>query len=176
MHLVYLALGSNLGDRQAHLTAALISLSENIEIQAVSSIYETEPVGYVDQPQFFNIACYGYTSLSAQELLVTAKAIESQQGRQATIRNGPRVIDIDILMYDDQVLTQENLTIPHPRMRQRAFVLIPLAEIASAAHDPVSSHTINELLHHIEPDKITKVATDWFTLSPESSNKGSLPS
>src|SRR5437016_9601592 len=101
IHTVYLALGSNLGDRRGNLAAALQQLREFIEISAVSSVYETEPVGYLDQPRFLNMVCSGKTGLSAQELLKQAKEIEANIGRQPTFRNGPRPIDIDILFYDD---------------------------------------------------------------------------
>src|SRR5438045_2747871 len=137
-HTIYLALGSNLGDRRGNLAAALQRLREVMEISTVSSIYETEPVGYLDQPRFFNIVLQGKTTLSAQELLKYAKEIEAAIGRQPTFRNGPRPIDIDIIFFDDLQITQVNLIVPHPRMVERAFVLVPLAEIAPDAVDPVS--------------------------------------
>src|SRR5579885_3230575 len=127
---VYLALGSNLGDRRGNIAAALQRLRAIIEIETISSVYETEPVGYLEQPRFLNIVCGGKTRLSAQELLKAAKEIEVAIGRQPTFRNGPRPIDIDILLYDNIQTEQEALTIPHPRMNERAFVLVPLAEIA----------------------------------------------
>src|SRR5438105_24548 len=123
-HSVYLALGSNMVDRRSNLATALQRLREVVEIFAISSIYETEPVGYLDQPRFFNIVCYGKTALSAQELLKYAKDIEVAVGRQSTFRNGPRPIDIDIIFYDELHVTRDNLTIPHPRMAERAFVLV----------------------------------------------------
>src|SRR5689334_8064880 len=129
-HTIYLGLGSNQGDRRGNLAAALQHLREVINIQAISSVYETEPIGYLDQPRFLNMVCSGKTWLPAEELLTYVKAIEVTLGRQPTFRNGPRAIDIDILLYDDIQLEQENLVIPHPRMTERAFVLVPLAEIA----------------------------------------------
>jgi 2-amino-4-hydroxy-6-hydroxymethyldihydropteridine diphosphokinase len=168
-HTIYLALGSNLGQRQANLTAALGQLRVFISLQKISALYETEPVGYHDQPAFLNIACSGYTSLSPQELLAHLKMIEQQLGRQTTFRNGPRTIDIDILLYDDLVLTQENLVIPHPRMRERAFVLVPLAEIAATLHDPVNGHTIEDLQQAIGHQGVTQLASNWvpFSYQPE---------
>src|SRR5579885_2977193 len=136
----YLALGSNLGDRRGNIAAALQRLRAIIEIETISSVYETEPVGYLEQPRFLNIVCGGKTRLSAQELLKAAKEIEVAIGRQPTFRNGPRPIDIDIIFYDDLHITEDNLTIPHPRMAERAFVLVPLAEIAPDAVDPVTGH------------------------------------
>ena len=141
VHTVYLALGSNLGDRRANLAAALQRLRGVMEISTVSSIYETEPVGYLDQPRFFNIVLQGKTTLSAQELLKYAKEIEVAIGRQPTFRYGPRPIDIDIIFFDDLQIAQDNLIVPHPRMAERAFVLVPLTEIAPEIVDPVSGHT-----------------------------------
>ncbi len=158
LHTVYLALGSNLGDRRANLAAALQRLRKVMEISIVSSIYETEPVGYLDQPQFFNIVLQGKTTLSAQELLKYAKDIETAIGRQPTFRNGPRPIDIDIIFFDDLQITQDNLIVPHPRMAERAFVLVPLAEIAPDAIDPVSGQTVQELLDVVSQDGVKKLA------------------
>ena len=159
-HSIYLALGSNMGDRRGNLAAALQRLREVVEISTISSIYETEPVGYLDQPRFFNIVCYGKTALTAQELLNYVKDIEVAIGRQPTFRNGPRPIDIDIIFYDDLHITQDNLSIPHPRMAERAFVLVPLAEIAPDAVDPISGHTAGELLNSVSQDGVKKLAPD----------------
>lgn len=157
-HTVYLALGSNIGDRRAHLAAALQRLREVVEITALSSVYETEPVGYSDQPRFLNIALQGRTMLSPEELLRYAKKIEEVLGRQPTFRNGPRPIDIDILLFDDQHIVRDELTIPHPRMTERAFVLVPLAEIAPGAIDPVSGKSIQEWLASVSQDGVQKLA------------------
>jgi GTP cyclohydrolase-4 len=157
-HTIYLALGSNLGDRRGNLSAALQRLREIVDIQAVSSVYETEPVGYLDQPRFLNMVCSGKTQLSPQELLQSAKAIEGALGRQATFRNGPRTIDIDILLYDELLLEQEHLTIPHPRMHERAFVLAPLAEIAPEVVLPGSNRTIRGLLATVPQEGVKKLA------------------
>src|SRR5437660_12750506 len=107
IHTVYLALGSNMGDRRGNLAAALQQLREMMEISAISSIYETEPVGYLEQARFLNMVCSGKTGLSAQELLKRVKEIEKSLGRQPTFRNGPRPIDIDILFYDDLRIAQD---------------------------------------------------------------------
>ncbi len=157
-HTIYLALGSNLGDRRSNLAAALQRLREVMEIDTVSSLYETEPMDYLEQPRFLNMVCSGKTSLSPRDLLKHIKEIETELGRQQTFRNGPRPIDIDILFYDDLHLTEENLTIPHPRMAERAFVLVPLAEIAPERVDPVSGQTVLALLDRVSQDGVKKLA------------------
>src|SRR6185312_8574474 len=118
-HVVYLALGSNLGNRHRYLRVALQYLRERVDIHTLSSIYETEPVGYLEQPLFLNMVCSGQTQLSPQDLLKFVKEIEATIGRQPSLRNGPRSIDIDILMYDNLHLEQADLIIPHPRMTER---------------------------------------------------------
>src|SRR5690348_13001205 len=115
IHTVYLALGSNMGDRAGNLTEALQQLRPAVELHAISAIYETEPVGYLEQPYFFNLVCAGHTVLSADELLRTAKEIERRMGRQPAFRNAPRPIDIDILFYDNTKVESAHLSIPHPR-------------------------------------------------------------
>lgn len=129
-HRVGIALGSNLGNREAALREAIQRLLEWVEIEAVSSFYETEPVGYVDQPLFLNAVCIGTTDLPPHQLLAACKAIEAALGRGPGPRWGPRPIDLDLLFYEDLCLEDEALVLPHPRMAERAFVLIPLAEIA----------------------------------------------
>jgi GTP cyclohydrolase-4 len=159
-HTIYLALGSNLGDRRGNLTAALQQLRNVMEITAVSSIYETEPVGFTDQPLFLNMVCAGKTELSAQELLKKAKEIEIAIGRQPSFRNGPRPIDIDIIFFDDLHIVQDDLTVPHQRMAERAFVLAPLAEIAPEMTDPVSGKTVQELLNAVAQDGVKRIAAN----------------
>jgi len=154
---VYLSLGSNLGDRRGNLTAALQRLREVMELHSISSVYETEPVGYLDQPYFLNLVCCGKTWLSAEELLQYIKSIEGALGRKSSFRNAPRPIDIDILLYEDLRLQQEHLAIPHPRMAERAFVLIPLVEISPHVVDPVSGRTAEELLSTISQEGVKKI-------------------
>ena len=157
-HTVYLALGANIGDRRGNLATALQRLHEIMEIGLVSSLYETDPVGYSDQPRFLNIVCCGKTWLDADNLLKYVKEIERVIGRKPSFRNGPRPIDIDILFYDTVQLEKEHLTIPHPRLRERAFVLAPLAEIAPEILDPVSGKTIQELLGAVSQEGVIKLA------------------
>src|SRR4051812_46815970 len=118
----------------------------SVPITHISSIYTTESVGSPAHPRFLNLVCPGQTSLCAQQLLQQAKSIAATPGRQRTFHNGPRLMDIDILLYDDVKLQAEHLTMPHPRMHERAFVLIPLAEIAPELVEPVTGKTVTELL------------------------------
>ncbi|WCK54652.1 2-amino-4-hydroxy-6-hydroxymethyldihydropteridine diphosphokinase [Aneurinibacillus sp. Ricciae_BoGa-3] len=131
MHTVYLGLGSNIGDREYYLAEAVRRLEDSgVSIKVCSSIYETAPVGYVEQAAFLNIVVLGKTDLSAKDLLGKTQDIERSLGRTRDIHWGPRTLDIDILLYDSEQLKWEELQIPHPRMVERAFVIVPLAEIA----------------------------------------------
>jgi 2-amino-4-hydroxy-6-hydroxymethyldihydropteridine diphosphokinase len=159
---VYIGLGSNLGDKAENLRAALrilcggqLSVSPRghtglspsapaITLLAVSSLYRTAPVGYLDQDWFLNAAACVETQLTPRELLTLLLAIESDLGRVRTVRNGPRTIDLDILLWDDLVLREDDLVIPHPRLHERLFVLEPLAEIAPEVRHPVLGISIGE--------------------------------
>jgi 2-amino-4-hydroxy-6-hydroxymethyldihydropteridine diphosphokinase len=142
---VYLGLGSNLGDRGSNLRRALSALEESAHVEAVSRVYASEPVGYADQPEFWNIVARARTSLEPAALFARLKAIETGLGRTPSFRNAPRIIDIDILAYDELVLNTDALEIPHPRLRERSFVLYPLAEIAPDFRHPVTRETVNAL-------------------------------
>ena len=144
--LVYLGLGSNLGDRQENLRAAVGRLSEEVAIERVSAVYETSPVGYDDQPYFLNAVLAGRTGLGPLQLLRFAKRIERELGRVESFRNAPRVIDIDILFHGDALVETKELTVPHPGVAERAFVLVPLAEIAPGMVHPVNGATVADLL------------------------------
>ena len=132
MNDVYLSIGTNMGDRKRNLQEAVFMLTQvpGIEVQSVSSIYETAPVGYVDQAAFLNIAVYVKTTKSAEEMLTACQHVENELGRVRLIRWGPRIIDLDILLYNQDNMESEHLIIPHARMYERAFVLVPLMEIA----------------------------------------------
>jgi 2-amino-4-hydroxy-6-hydroxymethyldihydropteridine diphosphokinase len=146
---VYLGLGANLGDRQGNLLRAVELLSQWGQIEELSSVYESEPVGYLEQPPFLNAVCQLTTTLTAEELLAVDKNIEAALGRIQSFRNAPRPIDIDILFYGEQVINSPQLTIPHPRLEERAFVLVPLAEIAPDLVHPVSGLTVQEMMQRL---------------------------
>lgn len=144
-HRVAIAIGSNLGDRQGNVAAAIHRLRAYITIDRISAVYETKPVGFTEQPDFLNLACAGWTKLSPQTLRDAMAKIERQIGRRIGVPLGPRAIDLDLLLYDDVILRDESCTIPHPGLTSRAFVLVPLAEIAPELIDPQSGKTIREL-------------------------------
>jgi 2-amino-4-hydroxy-6-hydroxymethyldihydropteridine diphosphokinase len=156
----YLGLGGNVGDARANIRAAIGQLGELGAVEAVSSFYETEPVGFADQPWFVNCALILETALPAEELLAAAKKIERELGRTPAAPNGPRTIDIDILLYGDRVMETGALTIPHPRMHERRFVLVPLSEIAPEALHPIFKKNIAGLLDGLsDASGCRKVAT-----------------
>jgi 2-amino-4-hydroxy-6-hydroxymethyldihydropteridine diphosphokinase len=150
MPTIYLSLGSNLGDRLANFDAALAALPPAVKVLNRSFIYETEPWGVTDQPAFLNMVIQGETSLSPTDLLSRLKHLEKQLGRLPSIRYGPRLIDIDILLYNDLVLDTPGLTLPHPHLHERAFVLVPLADLAPNFIHPVLRRPIQTLLKEVD--------------------------
>jgi 2-amino-4-hydroxy-6-hydroxymethyldihydropteridine diphosphokinase len=149
MHQVYLGLGSNLGDRDANLRLALAALPPAVRVERVSTVYDTAPLLVTDQPRFHNLVCVGRTALDPLALLCEAKRIERMVGRTPGRRYGPRVVDIDVLLYDDLILETPELTVPHPRLEERAFVLAPLAELAPYLRHPRLGLTISQLLEAV---------------------------
>jgi 2-amino-4-hydroxy-6-hydroxymethyldihydropteridine diphosphokinase len=145
-HTVYLALGTNLGDRIENLQAAVHALAPEVIVSAESKIYETSPWGYEDQPAFLNMAIRAETDLEPDSLLKYLKALEARLGRTQSFHWGPRVIDIDILFYDGLVIDSPAVVIPHPHLQERGFVLVPLSDIAPDFIHPVLKKTIKELL------------------------------
>ena len=157
---VYLGLGSNMGDRQENLDRALNFLSQKLQVAKVSPVYDTEPVGNINQPRFLNLVCQVYTRLAPAALLILAKGIESKMGRVVRDSNAPRPIDIDILFYGDEVVETPELVIPHPRLAERAFVLVPLADIAPTLRHPVIGKSVTELLKGMKRQGVVKWESD----------------
>jgi 2-amino-4-hydroxy-6-hydroxymethyldihydropteridine diphosphokinase len=150
MHTIYLALGTNLGDRMENLRRAIAALPPTVRVTALSSVYETPPWGYTDQPAFLNMALAGETESEPLALISFLKKLETDLGREKTFRNGPRLIDMDILFYDNLVFDQSDLVIPHPRLHERAFVLVPLNDIAPELVHPVLNRTVRDLLKGVD--------------------------
>ncbi|WP_075526382.1 2-amino-4-hydroxy-6-hydroxymethyldihydropteridine diphosphokinase [Sporosarcina ureilytica] len=146
MNEAFISIGSNIGERHIYLQSAIQALDEldTVSVEKVSSIYETEPVGYTEQADFLNVVVFIKTELSAHELLTICQQIEQGLGRERTIRWGPRTLDLDILLYNQDNIETENLIVPHPRMDERAFVLIPLLEIVPDVVHPVSGKRFSE--------------------------------
>ncbi|MCH7605155.1 2-amino-4-hydroxy-6-hydroxymethyldihydropteridine diphosphokinase [Patescibacteria group bacterium] len=151
--IAYLALGSNIGDREKYLKRAVEEITEENEILAHSSLYETEPVGYENQGWFLNAVIKIQTSLSAEQLLQSLLAIEKRLERTRTVENGPRTIDIDVLFYDSEIIQEDGLEIPHPRLQDRSFVLIPLVEVAPRLMHPRLQKTVGSILRELQDQK-----------------------
>lgn len=161
MATVFLGLGSNLGDKEANIHGALdrLSHSPDIRVERVSSLYESAPIGRVDQPNFINAAAVIETDLSPAHLLHALQVIEREMGRVHTIQWGPRVIDIDILLYDDAAIETPELSIPHPHMTERAFVMVPLAEVAPDLKLP-DGRTPQEDLKKLSNQQVRRIAEE----------------
>ncbi len=167
--MIYLSLGSNLGDREAHLRKALEKLHQKgILLVRESSIYETEPVDVPYQPDFLNLVCQVKTPLEPESLLAACQEIESEMGRLRKTIKGARNIDIDILFYGRRIVEEPFLKIPHPTWRQRNFVLIPLAEIAPNFRDPVSDQTVHALQRQSSDGSRVTPYTDRLSLQRSS--------
>jgi 2-amino-4-hydroxy-6-hydroxymethyldihydropteridine diphosphokinase len=154
--IAYLSLGSNLGNRQKQLRAAINCLGDVGRVVSISSIYETQPVEVTDQPWFLNCAVALETNRSPQQLLNGILAIERDMGRERIHNKGPRKIDIDILLYGEQIIHSPELTVPHPAMDQRRFVLEPLAEIAPQVPHPLLKKTVKELLAELHDNQVVR--------------------
>ncbi|WP_369901517.1 2-amino-4-hydroxy-6-hydroxymethyldihydropteridine diphosphokinase [Bacillus manliponensis] len=146
-HIAYIALGSNIGERYKYLLEAIEMLGEHsqIRVEDISSVYETDPVGYTDQDQFLNLVIKISTNLSPQELLKVTQTTENELGRKREVRWGPRTIDLDILLYNHENIEAENLIIPHPRMFERAFVIVPLLEVNQEIKKSISRSQVEEM-------------------------------
>ena len=151
MTIAYIALGANLGERLQTIRSAIRDLAEVGSIEAISSVYETDPVGYADQPAYLNAVVATDTALTAEGLLDALLSIERAHGRVRTFPNAPRTLDLDIILFGDEVRQSERLTIPHPRMQERTFVLAPLNEIAAGVIVPGLDASVAELLTRLGP-------------------------
>jgi 2-amino-4-hydroxy-6-hydroxymethyldihydropteridine diphosphokinase len=165
-HTIYLALGSNLGDRATNLKLARTALLPKVSIEACSPIYETPPWGYSNQPAFLNQVVKASTCLDPLKLLDFIKDSERKLGRQVSFRNGPRLIDIDILFYDNLILKTPHLSIPHPRMQDRAFVWLPLATLAPELRHPILNKTAREVLAELDTTGIHLYSQDCLETLP----------
>lgn len=145
-HIVYLSLGTNIGNRAANLKQAISLLPPQMTVKAKSKVYETPPWGYTEQDQFLNQVVMARTYLEPEKLIKHIKRLEVAMGRKASFRNGPRLIDIDILFYDDRILDTPSLVIPHPNLHERGFVLLPLMDVAPDLIHPVKKKSIRELI------------------------------
>ncbi len=151
----FIALGTNLGDRAENLRRALDGIRTFADIDGVSRVYETEPVGFRDQPDFWNLVVRARTTLELEPLFRALKQIERELGRREAFRNAPRVIDLDLIAYDQLVLRTATLEVPHPRMHERTFVLYPLAELAPSFRHPASGRTVDQMIHELsEPSRV----------------------
>lgn len=156
----YLSIGSNLGNRENNVREAIERLESIGTVMSTSSLYETEPVEFIDQPMFLNAAVKFSTSRSPMELITRLLQIEKGMGRERTQKKGPRTIDLDILLFGEQVINTSELTIPHPSMHQRRFVLEPLAEIAPEVNHPLLKANIRELLQQLpEGQAVRRIGT-----------------
>ncbi|SEO91184.1 2-amino-4-hydroxy-6-hydroxymethyldihydropteridinediphosphokinase [Amphibacillus marinus] len=155
MNRVYIALGSNISPREGYLNQAVLLLdkSEHVQVVRNSSIYETKPMGYQNQEDFLNKVIEVRTSLSAEQLLYFCQEIEEDLGRERLVRWGPRTIDLDILIYNEEKMVTNHLTIPHPHMHLRAFVLIPLAELNNTLVIPGINQTVGKCLTQMSIDE-----------------------
>jgi 2-amino-4-hydroxy-6-hydroxymethyldihydropteridine diphosphokinase len=158
-HIVYLALGTNLGNRLLNLNTAISSLTPQMNLKNKSPVYETPPWGFADQPAFLNQVVMVETYEGPERLLKHLKRLETALGRVPNFQNGPRLIDIDILFYDDLVLDTAPLVIPHPRLHERAFVLVPLADLMPDLVHPVLHKSVHELLRAVSTEEVRLVAS-----------------
>ena len=157
-HTAYIALGANLEDpvRQVLTAACELGRLPETRLIARSSLYRTRPVGYTEQPDFINAVARVETALAARILLRELLALEERRGRVRSVRNGPRTLDLDLLLYDEEIIAQEGLMLPHPRMHERAFVLVPLAELASAISIP-GCGAIGDLLRTLDTRDVERI-------------------
>lgn len=165
MTAVYLGLGSNLGDRRRNIAAALRRIEPLVRVEAVSSLYETEPVGEQNQPKYLNAACRVVTGLAPRALVRHLREVEREIGRRGGERWGPRPIDIDLLLYGEDVSDESEAIVPHPELAARRFVLVPLAEIAADVEHPVLHESIAALAAKTNASGVQKIADAGWELA-----------
>ena len=168
----YLSAGSNLGDREANLEFARNSLERGGTVSKASACYETEPVGFLDQPWFLNQALEFETQLAPRDLLAFCREIEASRGRVRTFPNAPRILDLDILLYGDVVITAEDLTIPHARLPERRFVLEPLVQIAPDIIHPVLKKSMRSLLETCTDHSVVNISRSRVEEIRKPTNQG----
>jgi 2-amino-4-hydroxy-6-hydroxymethyldihydropteridine diphosphokinase len=156
-HCAWIGLGTNVGDRTANLAAAVAGLRPLLAEPALSGIYESPPFGYIDQPDFLNMVVRGRTRLEPHALLAALKRLEHELGRTPTFRMGPRLIDLDLLLYDDVVLDAPGLTLPHPGITERAFVLAPLLELDATLRDPRTGVALATVHAQTSPGAVRRI-------------------
>lgn len=163
MNDIFLSLGTNVGDRLINIKNTVIELKNILRVEKISYIYETEPWGYIDQNKFLNLCIQGSTDMGPQELLIEMKKLEAKIGREKTFQWGPRLIDIDILFYDDLTLQEDKLVLPHSGIEERAFVLIPLLDINPNFIHPVLNKSVLELSKNVSDDGIVRFEEQPYT-------------
>ena len=163
---VYIALGANLGDRRANLAEALRRMEPDIQVEAVSALYESPPQPPAPPPAYFNAACRVATRLEPRDLLARLKRIEREMGRQTTERWAPRPIDLDIALYNDRIVDEGGLVIPHPRLAERAFVLRPLLDLDPDLTHPTTGERLADLLQGVETKSLTQAAGFGWEVEP----------
>ena len=165
-HVAYIGIGSNMGDRGLNLCTALSRLAPAFQIMQVSPCYESEPWGLTDQPSFLNLVCSGHTALSPRELLGFLKGIESGLGRVPSVRWGPRLIDLDILFFDEIVMAENDLIIPHPSLHKRAFVVVPLADIVPDLVHPILMLSMRQMAGAVK-ETLRAYPDSWYNSEHE---------
>lgn len=166
MTIAYVALGGNEGDRLANLEGAVGKLAEHVTVVALSPLYETEPVGFADQGWFLNAVAAIETTLSARDLMGALQAIERQMGKATPFPNGPRTLDLDLLLFGGEVVDEPDLQVPHARMHERAFVLRPLADIAGEIIHPTLGRTINAMMNDLRDGAAVRTWTGGSKVFP----------